>query len=550
MQQKIALCLLCGLLAWPLAAVAQTPTVQPAVQATATATAGPATPTSGFPSATATPTSGFPSATPTEQSTATSGPTQTPFVVTATPPATPTASPPQPDGYEPNNSGGTAALINLPAQVEKLSFYPPGDSDYFRFAIKPSQAGLTLTLDTYAEIGIDTVISLIGIDGGEIASNDDLSPTEPRSHLAMTARPGAYVVAIRNHDAGRPDFKTYRLEIGLVDRPEPANEPEPGAGAAPAGGWDQYGGTNFTWEAAAEIAVGEAVEGLTFGCPAWEAGRPECAVPDFFKLMVKPGSCYTAETSVTPGIDTNLIVYSDQRDAAAPLSGNDDRAPGDFSSAAVFCPGYAGTAYLLVGQVGNVAPPPPIGQRTYGLLVKIWAPTPPLALTPTGADQAAAPAPSPPASAAPPDPPPGPADEQIPPPAVELPPTPSDVPLSGVLVEEITGRQTPAPTGLPQIVAPLSILACYDRNLNQACDIDEGIAGLTVYVAVADSGELLGQAITDQSGRAQLTIRVAEQASLTISVPTFAAVQTVSARSPQIRPIIVKTVAAIPALIP
>jgi hypothetical protein len=94
------------------------------------------------------------------------------------------------------------------------------------------------------------------------------------------------------------------------------------------------------------------------------------------------------------------------------------------------------------------------------------------------------------------------------------------------------------------------MLACYDRNLNQSCDVDEGIAGLTVYVALADSGELLGQAITDQSGRAQLTIRVAEHASLAISVPTFAAAQTVSARSPQIRPIIVKTVAAIPALIP
>ena len=234
MHRKIAFCLLCGLLAWPLAAVAQTPTDQPADQPTSTATSGtvtpsplPPTPTSAASSATATPTSGAPSATPTEPPTATTGPTQTPFVVTATPAATPTAVSPQPHSYEPNNSGGTAVLINLPAQVEKLSFYPPGDSDYFRFAIKPSQAGLTLTLDTYAEIGIDTVISLLGSDGNEIASNDDNSPTEPRSHLAMTASPGEYVVAIRNHAAGRPDFKTYRLEIGLVAQPEPAREPKP-----------------------------------------------------------------------------------------------------------------------------------------------------------------------------------------------------------------------------------------------------------------------------------------------------------------------------------
>jgi hypothetical protein len=550
-MRRILLICVAVILGVPMIAAAQTPTATPAATPAATPTSTvtasvPATPTStAGPVATDTPTD-------------TPEPTQTPYVITATPSPTPTANLPQPDAYERNDTSGTAAMIALPAQVEKLNFYPAGDVDYFRFSVKASQSGLTLTLDTYAEIGIDTTMRLLSSDGAIVAENDDFSPTETRSHIAVRTSEGEYSIEIANRAQSRPEFKTYNLELNLIQPALPAAEPTATPTPEPAGAWDQYAGTNYTWENAPQIAIGEPIEGLTFGCPIWDATRSGCAVPDFFRIAVKQGTCYTAATErLAPGVDTNLIVYTEQRDSAAPITGNDDRAQDDFSSMATFCSPYTGDAYLLIGQAGNSAPPPPIKDRTYTLIINLWSPPDPTS------DPAPLPLPpaEPPTSA--PLPQPGPPNGDVglgadePPQVIPAPDMPAPISepdgmpsLRGVIVEEIKPEQAAQPTAILQIAIPVAVLACYDRNLNQSCDVDEGIAGLTVYVSNSASGELLGQGITNQSGRAQLTVRAAETASINISVPSFAASQTISARSAQIRPIVVKTVAAIPALIP
>lgn len=508
-----------------------------------------------------------PTATVVPSTTSTPLPTQTPYVITATPgsvTATPTATTPQPDAYEPNDSPASAARIAVPGQVEKATFYPAGDVDFYALTIKPSQAGLTLTMATTVEPGLDTTLRLLGPDGVLVAENDDVSPTDAHSQLAVAAVPGEYVLEVANRAHTRPDFKTYRLDVRLIQASAADAPATPPATPEPAGAWDQYGGTNYSWDAAPQIPIGEAITGLTFGCPVWEAARPACAVADFFRVAIKHGSCYTVETQdLAGGTDTNVIVYTDQRDMAAPLTGNDDRTPTDLASLATFCAPYTGEAYVLIGQAGNAPPPPPIRERTYSLLVRLWEPPTPTA-APTevpavlpvsgGGSSPAAPAAGLPAGGQPSatvPPPPAPMPEPvraIPPP---LTPTPADELLHGVLLEEVTTSQDAQPTAVPVRALPLSVLACYDANLNQVCDPQsEGIAGLTIYVTQSDSGELLGQAITDQHGRAQLTVRVAESASLTIAAPTFAAVQTVPARSPQTKPIVVKTVANLPALIP
>ena len=551
MGRWICRMLLLGLLSTALAQIPTASGIEPsaiALAQTPTET-GSETPTTAaatsVPTATAT-------ATATAGPTATAWPaaTQTPYVVTATPSATPTANAPQTDIYEPNNSAGSAAAVAVPALLEKLNFYPLGDVDYFRFTIKPSQAGLTLTLDTYADLGVDTVISLTAADGTEIAHNDDYSPTEPRSHIAIQAIEGEYLAVVSNRAPTRADFKTYRFEITLI-APSPANaQPTDSPISEPEGAWDQYRGENFSWDSAAQIAIGEEISGLTFGCPVWEQHRPLCAVADFFRIQVKDGTCYTASTGVTPGIDTNLIVYSDQRDSAAPLTGNDDHVQGDFSSAATWCNTYTGEAYVLIGQVGNVAPPPPIGKRTYSLLVDVWV-APAAAPEPTSSPPPDVPLP--PIGAAP-DPGAGSEPFPIAPPVLPVPPA---VPTSaleqtllGVVIQEIRPDQAAQPTAIPLIAIPLTTMVCFDRNANQSCDIDEGVAGVSVYVTRSDSGDLLGQAITNQDGRAQLTVRANEQAQLTVSVPSFAAIQQVSARSPNSRPIVIKSSANLPALIP
>ncbi len=61
---------------------------------------------------------------------------------------------------------------------------------------------------------------------------------------------------------------------------------------------------------------------------------------------------------------------------------------------------------------------------------------------------------------------------------------------------------------------------------------------------------MLGQALTDSSGIAQLTVRAHEDAQLSVSVPYFAAVQTTPARSPRLEPVILTTIAPLPALLP
>jgi hypothetical protein len=119
-----------------------------------------------------------------------------------------------------------------------------------------------------------------------------------------------------------------------------------------------------------------------------------------------------------------------------------------------------------------------------------------------------------------------------------------------VAVLELPSANEPQAEQHPQIAVSLGLRACYDRNANDACDVDEGIGGLTVYVSDDGRGTLLGQALTDNSGSAQLTIRADEDAQLSISVPYFAAVQTVAARSPRLEPVIVTTRAPLPALLP
>jgi hypothetical protein len=128
--------------------------------------------------------------------------------------------------------------------------------------------------------------------------------------------------------------------------------------------------------------------------------------------------------------------------------------------------------------------------------------------------------------------------------------TASPAPIAGVTITELLPASEPQAAQQPQIAVPLALRACYDRNRNDSCDVDEGIGGLTVYVSDDGRGTLLGQALTDSSGIAQITVRVHEDGQLSVSVPYFAATQTTPARSPRLEPVIVTTIAPLPALLP
>lgn len=307
--------------------------------------------------------------------------TQTPHVVvaTATPTITPTPDTPAPDAAEPNNTAADARPIELGGKVEQLTFFPGGDVDFFVFFVKPDMVGLTAIIDTYITYGMDTRLRVLRPDGTAIAENDDASPGDKRSHLSVAlTESGYFVIEISNASIVPPDEKTYTLETRLVTSGEAATQPTPG----PEGGKPDAYENNYDFDHAPEIPVGQQIDGLNFLCPPGAAAN--CGDNDFFTVSLKGGVCYIAQTlKLAPGIDTNLIVYGPQRDAAPPWAGNDDVAPGFLESHARFCmPRRMGAiiGYILIGNAGNRIPPAPAAQRTYSLRIDVEIPPTPTAV--------------------------------------------------------------------------------------------------------------------------------------------------------------------------
>jgi len=484
---------------------------------------------------------------------------------------------PPPDAYEPNDTADTAAPIGIGTRIDKLSFSSATDYDYFAVDIKANQIGITITIDTYLQVGLDTRLRLMHPHGGIVAENDDITPTDPRSHLEVRVpSAGRYLLEVTHGGAGRPEYKTYSLETAWrvasvtptatatvtptaapTSTPVPGTTPTPTATPSPPP-WDTHEPNN-TWEQAQEIAVGEPITELNFVCP----DHSGCADNDLFRFALKGGVCYRVETAdLAPGLDTNVIVYGPRWDQDAPLAGNDDAEPGAFHSAVHLCvpPAWGSTVgYVLVGNVGNRPPPAPAAERTYTLSVMVAlppTPTPqpvrttaaPLMETPEEAPAVAGTAPE---SAAAPEPTVDPSAGTDPPStdAAAAPVLDATV-IPGVTVVELPPDAPAQGSTEAQRAAPLALQTCYDRNTNQFCDVDEGIAGLTVYVTDQGTGQLVGQALTDSRGLAQLTVRVNAQAELGVSVPYFAASQTTAASAPRLKPVMITTVAPVPALLP
>jgi hypothetical protein len=118
-----------------------------------------------------------------------------------------------------------------------------------------------------------------------------------------------------------------------------------------------------------------------------------------------------------------------------------------------------------------------------------------------------------------------------------------------VRVVALPAERSSATPSQPVIPIPITVPICYDRNANTFCDIDEGVAGLTVYVTDS-GGQILGQTLTDATGVAQFTIRAPATAQLAISVPYFGASQSVPATNPRTQPIRIAALTALPALVP
>ncbi len=108
-------------------------------------------------------------------------------------------------------------------------------------------------------------------------------------------------------------------------------------------------------------------------------------------------------------------------------------------------------------------------------------------------------------------------------------------------------------TTSPTLEVPLALRVCYDLHANKTCDVDEGIVGVRVYGADAATGQVLLAAVTDATGVAQLVWHAPADdahARLTLTVPYFAEVQTVTPTQNSVDPVLITALAPIPAWLP
>lgn len=138
------------------------------------------------------------------------------------------------------------------------------------------------------------------------------------------------------------------------------------------------------------------------------------------------------------------------------------------------------------------------------------------------------------------------ADTLPPPPTTEPAPSASSLP-------EATAAPTLVPTAAATIAVPLALRVCYDVHANKICDVDEGIAGVLVYAADASTGQILFAGATDTTGLARFTWQAPRDepnTNLMVTVPYFQEVRDVTVSFPRVDPVVISTLAPIPAWLP
>ncbi len=241
---------------------------------------------------------------------------------------------------------------------------------------------------------------------------------------------------------------------------------------------------NFSFDNAGLIGLNVKYTNLNF--VPWAGADPYERDNDFYQVWVKPGLLVTCETlDLGPGVDTNLILYDNNRNG---LAGNDDRdrANGDFGSRVSYYVTYEGFLYLLIGQPFAVDPSQ-ASAFTYSL--QCFTGTGPTA-TPT--------------NTRPPVTPPTPIPTNTPTPS----PIPSNTPTLTPTPPFIQVRQLPTatPPGQRSVLLPLSLTVYYDLNGNGSPDSGEGVVGVSARVIDVATGQELLHGFTDEFGFASLTV--------------------------------------------
>ncbi len=411
------------------------------------------------------------------------------------------------DALEPNNNFNQASDISPGASATcNLTFYPPGDEDYFRWWGK---AGITYIISTsQLTAGLDTTLDVYDTNQNLITSNDDISAGDFRSQVTFAAgSTGYYYARVRNKTPIDPINKTYCFQVQQTVEPTPT----PPDGFPAGSDACEY---NSTIETACLAIVNETLS-LSF-VPTLGSEQDT----DVFKLWVKPGIYTTCDTEIPVGsaADTNMILLDDNGNDFNPQIGNDDKEPGDFGSQVSYLSTYVGWLFIVTGPVSI----PPIDESpawTYTLTCVQTVATP----TPTATATFAFSSGSGGGVSAP-------VNTVTPIPTFAFPtpfPTPTPIDLDALLATPtlapppIIGVQ-PLPTVTPvsggQTNATIQVTVYYDLNGNFQPELNEGIINAAVSLTDNSTGQLLSFGHTNEAGVVQFT-NVTSVGAVRVDVP-------------------------------
>ncbi len=403
-------------------------------------------------------------------------------VATATPrPTAATGTPIFVDLTEPNNTFEEAHEMQPDAAATcQLTLWPPGDQDFYRFAVK---AGTFYQLRTdQLSPGIDTVLTVYNQNGQAIAENDDFAPVgQFQSQVNVQAdTTGFYFARVVNKSPADAANKTYCFVIDATEQPTPT----PTATLLPTRTGSDTCEPNGRIDLACLFGENQSQQ-FNF-VPPFNQGPDQ----DWYRIWVKPGTTITCETNQLSSVtDTNIIFLGPNGEDFNPQLGNDDRAPGDKSSLLSYTSTYTGWLHVLVGPV-NPVPLAQAAEFTYTLAcTSSVAPT----ATPTTAFV----------------PQPGGGGGGVPiAPTITPFPTPTPIDLSflltpsPVVVPVVTIQ--PLPTATPatgaQDTATVNVTVYYDSNFNFTPEINEGIIDVAVALYDNTNGRLIAFGYTNQAG--------------------------------------------------
>jgi len=402
---------------------------------------------------------------------------------TPTPTIRPTAATGTPifvDLSEPNDTLEEAYEVQPDAPaICQLTLWPPGDLDFYRFAVKGGTHYQLATSDLSP--GIDTVLKVYNQNGQAIAENDDFGGAgDLHSLLVVQAdTTGFFYARVVNKSPADAANRTYCFGIDAMEQPTPTATPT----LLPTRTGSDTCEPNGRLDIACLFGDNQS-QAFNF-VPPFNQGPDQ----DFYRIWVKPGTTVTCETNQLSAVtDTNMIMLGPNGEDFNPQLGNDDKAPGDRGSRLSFTSFYTGWLHVLVGPV-NPVPLAQAAQFTYTLACTSTAPPTATPTTPFV-------------------PPPGGGGGGVVAPTITPFPTPTPFDVSQLLtpspvvIPEVTIQPLPTatPAGGAVDTATVNVTVFYDSNFNFTPEINEGIRDVAVALYDNTNGRLLAFGYTNQAG--------------------------------------------------